>query len=101
MNCHEVDYESHGDDLQMVEVELDPREAVIAEAGTMNYMEDGIAVVKYPDECWHCGACRQALAMPTAQLRRLPTVTRRVPNPAAAPADSHSQCPNPNCGACR
>ena len=42
MNCHEVDYEIHGDDLQMVEVELDPRETVIAEAGTMNFMEDGI-----------------------------------------------------------
>jgi len=42
VNCHEVDYEIHGDDLQMVEIELDPRETVIAEAGTMNYMEDGI-----------------------------------------------------------
>jgi uncharacterized protein (TIGR00266 family) len=42
VNCHEVDYEIHGDDLQMVEVELDPNETVVAEAGTMNYMEDGI-----------------------------------------------------------
>ena len=42
MNCHEVDYEIHGDDLQMVEVELDPGESVIAEAGTMNFMEEGI-----------------------------------------------------------
>jgi uncharacterized protein (TIGR00266 family) len=42
VKCHEVDYEIHGDDLQMVEIELDPRETVIAEAGTMNYMEDGI-----------------------------------------------------------
>ncbi|WP_368187885.1 TIGR00266 family protein [Aestuariibius sp. HNIBRBA575] len=43
MNCHEVDFEIFGDDMQIVEVELDPSETVIAEAGAMNYMEDGIA----------------------------------------------------------
>jgi len=42
MRSHEVDYEILGDDLQIVEVELDPGETVIAEAGAMNYMEDGI-----------------------------------------------------------
>lgn len=42
MRCHEVDYEVFGDDMQLVEVELDPGETVIAEAGAMNYMEDGI-----------------------------------------------------------
>ncbi|MDD9938414.1 MAG: TIGR00266 family protein [Myxococcales bacterium] len=42
MKCHEVDYEIIGDDLQLVEVELDPGETVIAEAGAMNYMEEGI-----------------------------------------------------------
>ncbi|TNF21810.1 MAG: TIGR00266 family protein [Rhodobacteraceae bacterium] len=42
MQCHEVDYEIFGDDMQIVEVELDPGETVIAEAGAMNYMEDGI-----------------------------------------------------------
>ena len=42
MRCHEVDYEIIGDDLQLVEVELDPGETVIAEAGVMNYMEDDI-----------------------------------------------------------
>jgi len=42
MHCHEVDYEIFGDDMQIVEVELDPGEAVIAEAGTMNYMEEDI-----------------------------------------------------------
>lgn len=40
--CHEVDYQIIGDDMQLVEVELDPGETVIAEAGAMNYMEDGI-----------------------------------------------------------
>ncbi|MCP4595475.1 TIGR00266 family protein [Neptuniibacter sp.] len=43
MRCHEVDYEIIGEALQVVEVELDPGEKVIAEAGMMNYMEDGIS----------------------------------------------------------
>ncbi|GAB4265814.1 MAG: TIGR00266 family protein [Deferrisomatales bacterium] len=42
MRCHEVDYEIVGDDMQMVLVELDPGETVVAEAGAMNFMEDGI-----------------------------------------------------------
>ena len=42
MKCHEVDYKLIGDDMQVVEVELDPKEAVIAEAGAMNYMDGGI-----------------------------------------------------------
>ena len=37
-----VDYRIFGDDLQLVEIELDPGEAVRAEAGTMTYMETGI-----------------------------------------------------------
>ena len=40
--CHEVDYEIVGDDMQMAIVELDPSETVIAEAGAMTYMEEGI-----------------------------------------------------------
>ena len=42
MKCHEVDYTIIGDDMQMVQVELDPGETVIAEAGAMNYMEPDI-----------------------------------------------------------
>lgn len=42
MQSHEVDYEIFGDDMQIVEIELDPGEIVIAEAGAMNYMDDGI-----------------------------------------------------------
>jgi uncharacterized protein (TIGR00266 family) len=42
MKAHVVDYQVVGDDLQFVEVELDPSETVIAEAGMMMYMEDGI-----------------------------------------------------------
>ena len=39
---HEIDYKIMGDDMQIVEVELDPGETVVAEAGSMNYMEAGI-----------------------------------------------------------
>jgi uncharacterized protein (TIGR00266 family) len=39
---HEIDYTIHGKDMQFVEVELDPQEAALAEAGGMMYMEDGI-----------------------------------------------------------
>jgi len=42
MQCHEIDYQIYGSDMQIVEVELDPGETVTAEAGAMNYMEDGI-----------------------------------------------------------
>lgn len=39
---HVIDYRISGDDMQFVEVELDPNEAVIAEAGAMMFMDDGI-----------------------------------------------------------
>ncbi len=39
---HEIDYRIIGESIQIVEVELDPAETVIAEAGAMLYMEDGI-----------------------------------------------------------
>ncbi|MCE1187503.1 MAG: TIGR00266 family protein [Ignavibacteria bacterium] len=42
MYSHEIDYTIIGDDMQIVEIELDQGETVIAEAGAMNYMEDGI-----------------------------------------------------------
>ncbi len=43
MKSHEVDYEIFGDDMQVVEVELDPGETVIAEAGAMNWLDDGVS----------------------------------------------------------
>jgi len=42
MKSHEIDYQIKGNDIQLVEVELDPQETVIAEAGAMLYMEGGI-----------------------------------------------------------
>src|SRR5947207_5426182 len=41
---HEVDYKVFGEDIQFVEIELDPGEAAVAEAGGMFYMEDGISM---------------------------------------------------------
>jgi uncharacterized protein (TIGR00266 family) len=42
MTAHEIDYIIHGEEMQFVEIELDPQEAVIAEAGTFMMMDDGI-----------------------------------------------------------
>jgi uncharacterized protein (TIGR00266 family) len=39
-----IDYKIYGDDMQMVEIELDPGEGVRAEAGAMMFMEDGIVM---------------------------------------------------------
>src|SRR5262245_49956856 len=39
---HEIDYKIFGDDMQFVEVELDPNEATVAESAGMMYMDDGI-----------------------------------------------------------
>ncbi|GAA0871880.1 TIGR00266 family protein [Gangjinia marincola] len=42
MNAHEIDYTIYGEEMQYVEVELDPGEAVVAEAGTFMMMDSGI-----------------------------------------------------------
>ena len=41
-DMHEIEFRIIGEDLQFVEVELDPNEATVAEAGSMMFMEDGI-----------------------------------------------------------
>ena len=42
IRSHEIDYKVFGEEMQFVEIELDPGETVIAEAGAMMFMEDGI-----------------------------------------------------------
>lgn len=42
MNAHEIDYVIYGEEMQFVEIELDPYETVIAEAGAFMMMEDEI-----------------------------------------------------------
>lgn len=44
MNAHEIDYHIYGEEMQFVEVELDPREGVVAESGSFMMMEDGITM---------------------------------------------------------
>jgi uncharacterized protein (TIGR00266 family) len=42
MTSHEIDYRIYGEEMQFVEIELDPQEGVIAEAGSFMMMDDGI-----------------------------------------------------------
>ena len=42
MNAHEIDYIIHGEEMQYVEIELDPQEGVVAEAGSFMMMSEGI-----------------------------------------------------------
>lgn len=42
MNAHEIDYKILGEEMQYVEIELDPNEAVVAEPGSFMYMDDSI-----------------------------------------------------------
>ena len=39
---HEIDYKIYGEEMQCVEIELDPQETVIAESGSFMSMDDGI-----------------------------------------------------------
>ena len=42
MNAHEIDYRIYGEEMQYVEIELDPNEGVIAESGSFMMMDEGI-----------------------------------------------------------
>ena len=42
MSAHEIDYHIHGEEMQFVEIELDPAETAVAESGSMMMMDDGI-----------------------------------------------------------
>jgi uncharacterized protein (TIGR00266 family) len=42
MTAHEIDYKIHGEEMQFVEIELDPQEGVVAEAGSFMMMDNGI-----------------------------------------------------------
>ncbi|MCB9245867.1 MAG: TIGR00266 family protein [Flavobacteriales bacterium] len=43
-NAHEIDYKLVGEEMQFVEIELDPGESVLAEAGSLLSMDDGISM---------------------------------------------------------
>jgi len=42
MTAHEIDYKIHGEEMQFVEIELDPQEGIVAEAGSFMMMDTGI-----------------------------------------------------------
>ncbi len=42
MNAHEIDFKIFGEEMQFVEIELDPQEVILAEAGSFMYMDDEI-----------------------------------------------------------
>ena len=42
MRAHEIDYKIHGEEMQFVEIELDPHEGVVAEAGSFMMMDDQV-----------------------------------------------------------
>ncbi len=43
-HAHEIDFEIFGEEMQFVEIELDPGESAVAEAGAMMYMDNGISM---------------------------------------------------------
>lgn len=44
LSNHEIDYHIHGEEMQCVEIELDPQETVIAESGSFMFMDEGIVM---------------------------------------------------------
>ncbi|UTH07446.1 TIGR00266 family protein [Macrococcoides canis] len=51
MNNHEIDYKIYGDDMQYVEIELDPNETVISEAGSMMMINPNIQMETIFGDC--------------------------------------------------
>src|SRR5438874_1780025 len=73
---HEVDYKIFGDDMQFVEVELDPGEAAVAEAGRMFYMEDGISMERLDGDGWafvHAGGMLIERTLAPGEVLRVDT----------------------------
>src|SRR5688572_17501369 len=67
---HEIDYKVYGEELQFVEIELDPGETAIAESGAMMMMEDGITM----QTIFGDGSAQQ----PTGFLGKLMSAGKRV-----------------------
>jgi uncharacterized protein (TIGR00266 family) len=67
---HEIDYKIHGEELQFVEIELDPNETAIAESGAMMMMDDGIQM----QTIFGDGSAQQ----PTGLLGKLMSAGKRI-----------------------
>ena len=67
---HEIDYKIYGEELQFVEIELDPNETAIAESGAMMMMDNGIEM----QTLFGDGSAQQ----PTGLLGKLLSAGKRV-----------------------
>jgi uncharacterized protein (TIGR00266 family) len=67
---HEIDYKIYGEELQFVEIELDPNETAIGESGAMMMMDDGIQM----QTIFGDGSAQQ----PTGFLGKLMSAGKRV-----------------------
>ncbi len=67
---HEIDYKIYGEELQFVEIELDPNESAIAESGAMMMMDNGI----HMQTMFGDGSAQQ----PTGFLGKLVSAGKRV-----------------------
>ncbi len=67
---HDIDYKIYGEELQFVEIELDPSETAIAESGAMMMMDDGIQM----QTIFGDGSSQQ----PTGLLGKLMSAGKRV-----------------------
>src|SRR5678809_591891 len=67
---HEIDYKIYGEELQFVEIELDPSETAIGESGAMMMMDDGIEM----QTIFGDGSAQQ----PTGFLGKLMSAGKRV-----------------------
>lgn len=55
MSAHDIDYHIYGEEMQFVEIELDPMETVVAEAGSFMMMDDGIEMATLFGDGSHSG----------------------------------------------
>lgn len=69
-NNHEIDYHIYGEELQFVEIELDPQETAIAESGAMMMMDESITM----QTIFGDGSAQQ----PTGFLGKLVSAGKRV-----------------------
>ena len=67
---HEIDYKIHGEELQFIEIELDPNETAIAESGAMLMMDDGVEM----QTIFGDGSAQQ----PTGFLGKLMSAGKRI-----------------------
>ena len=68
--AHDIDFTIHGNEMQFVEVELDPGEAAVAEAGSMMYMTDGVS--------WRRSSAMAAATQPAGVLDALLGAGKRL-----------------------